>query len=69
MVGIDPVSEKLGKIEAKMDNMIEGHRQIKDEVRDMRKDLNNHKIKIAYIAGGVSTAVTLVIGYLKSKLF
>lgn len=40
-------------------------KDLKKEVRFMRVDLNNYKVKMSYLAGGISTLTTLAILLIK----
>lgn len=53
--------EKLAAAKADLDNVCDAIGELTEEVKGLRRDINDMKLKVAAIAGSISTAVTLIV--------
>lgn len=72
MSGIDDISHSIGRLESKVDQLLEAHDKFDekfDRHDDRLKSLEGHKSYVLGIVAAVSLLFTVVIEYAKAKLF
>ncbi len=69
MPKLDESSRVIGRLEGKVDSLLVGQKELKEEVAYVKEALTNQRVEMSGLAGGISLITTIVVVLIKSRFF